>query len=83
KYPRTTLNSRFSGGVKAVCDQVTRGGTERMPELYPNIDGIFDLVQTGETLKQNGLVIVADNIQPVTFDGVWSWYKPGSKPVTM
>lgn len=55
---------------------VSGGGLEALPSLMPELDGTFDLVETGRTAKENNLVIVADNLVPVTLDLIW----PKSKP---
>jgi ATP phosphoribosyltransferase len=51
--------------------RVADGGLEALPRLFPGLDGTFDLVETGETAADNGLVIVRDNLVPVTLDAVW------------
>jgi len=35
------------------------------------VDAIFDIVDSGRTIKENGLEIVADNLQPVSIGAVW------------
>jgi len=45
---------------------VTAGGSvEALPYLVDGMDAIVELVQSGESLRQNGLTIYEDNILPV------------------
>ncbi len=48
------------------------GGEEALPALMPELDGIFVLVDTGKTIEENDLVVIADNLTPVTLDAIWS-----------
>jgi ATP phosphoribosyltransferase len=51
---------------------LTNGGLEALPKLFPELDGTFDLVESGQTALDNDLVIIEDNLVPVTLDAVWS-----------
>jgi ATP phosphoribosyltransferase len=49
----------------------TDGGLEALPRVLPQLDGTFDLVESGKTAADNDLVIVEDNLYQVTLDAVW------------
>jgi ATP phosphoribosyltransferase len=51
---------------------LTNGGLEALPKLFPELDGTFDLVESGQTAFDNDLMIIEDNLVPVTLDAVWS-----------
>lgn len=54
KYPK--IAKKYLEEIKLKCEIIKKNGSL---ELYPRIgyvDGIIDLVQTGDTLKANGLV---------------------------
>lgn len=60
-YPNAT-RMFFRGRVQIAY---TPGSTEILPYRKPEIDAICELVQTGESLRQNGLKVFKDNIAPV------------------
>lgn len=60
-YPNAT-RMFFRGRVQIAY---TPGSTEVLPYRKPEIDAICELVQSGESLRQNGLVIFKDDIAPV------------------
>ena len=41
------------------------GSTEALPELLPEVDGIVDLVKSGNTLRENNLKIFIDDLARV------------------
>jgi len=51
--------------------RLTEGGLEALPQLLTDIDGTFDLVESGQTASDNRLVCLRDNLVPVTLDAVW------------
>jgi ATP phosphoribosyltransferase len=47
-------------------DKVPLGGIETYPDQYPyKVDAIFELVRSGDSLRDNGLEIIADNLMDV------------------
>ncbi len=67
-YPRTAANVLGMAGVALSMDEMTivSGGVESLPwQPELGVDAVFELVQSGVSLRQNGLVIVADDLQSV------------------
>ncbi len=67
-YPRTAATVLGRVGVTLSMDETTIvcGGVESLPwQTELGVDAIFELVQSGASLQQNGLVIVADSLQSV------------------
>jgi len=60
--------------------RLTEGGLEALPALLPELDGTFGLVESGQTARDYGLVVVRDNLVPVTLDAVWP---AAPQPVTI
>jgi len=60
-YPNAT-RAFFNGFVHIAY---TPGSTEALPYLKPEIDAICELVQSGDSLRENNLKIFKDNIAPV------------------
>lgn len=52
-------------GDRALGAIVQGGAIESLPEQYPDLDGIFELVRSGDSLRRQGLEIVEDDIAPV------------------
>ena len=72
-----TIAATYPGLAKQVFGPKTKvilsgGGLEALPKLMPELDGTFDLVESGQTAKENDLIVVADNLVPVTLDLLWS-----------
>ncbi|HSX17636.1 MAG TPA: hypothetical protein VLH86_06075 [Patescibacteria group bacterium] len=63
--------ARAALGQDTVVISLTEGGLEALPKLMPELDGTFDLVESGQTADENDLVIIEDNLVPVTLDAVW------------
>jgi len=62
QHPKIT--SRYFSGKNMVVDIVTvTGSTELMPK-HGGVDAIFDIVETGRALEENGLVIY-DEAMPI------------------
>lgn len=64
------LATTYPGLAKQSLGMATRlmvsgGGLEALPTLFPQLDGTFDLVESGLSAKENNLEIVADNVAPV------------------
>ncbi|HSH18594.1 MAG TPA: hypothetical protein VK978_04375 [Candidatus Saccharimonadales bacterium] len=70
-YPEVARMSLLTAGVN--CGSVLKmgGSVEAAPYIDPTIDAIFDIVETGDTLRENGLEIVFDNLAPVKVGAVW------------
>jgi hypothetical protein len=64
--------ARQALGPETTVMSLTEGGLEALPKLFPDLDGTFDLVESGQTAIDNDLVIIEDNLVPVTLDAVWS-----------
>ncbi len=64
KYPNVTRNF-FEGKGMDIRIIKIEGSVELAPLLGLS-DAIVDIVETGSTLKENGLVIIEDNIAPIS-----------------
>jgi ATP phosphoribosyltransferase len=64
--------ARQALGMETNVMSLTEGGLEALPKLFPDLDGTFDLVESGQTAIDNDLVIIEDNLVTVTLDAVWS-----------
>lgn len=67
-YPQTALRVLGDVGVNAFVTErsLAKGGVEALPwQPELGVDAIVDLVQTGESLRQNGLVIIRDELETV------------------
>ena len=64
---------RFSEviGTEVLVRTVMGGSIEAAPKLFGGLDGVIDLTDSGETLRQNGMEIVVDNLEQVTIGAVW------------
>lgn len=51
-------------GDKALGLRVVRGAVEGLPWLYDDLDGVFEIVRTGRSVDENGLVEV-ETIAPI------------------
>jgi len=61
QHPKIT--SRYFSGKNMVVDIVTvTGSTELMPK-HGGVDAIFDIVETGRALRENGLIIFDEAMQ--------------------
>lgn len=47
------------------------GSLESKPKQIPRVDGVFDIIDSGATVRANNLTIVADNLGSVTLGAVW------------
>ncbi len=75
-YPRAAKRSSGALGC-AVRVMATLGGSvEAAPKVYPDIDGVVDIVKSGETARQNCLIVARDDLQPVTLGAVWRESSP-------
>ncbi len=64
KYPNVTRNF-FEGKGMDIRVIKIEGSVELAP-LLGLADAIVDIVETGSTLKENGLVIIEDNVAPIS-----------------
>lgn len=64
KYPNITRKHFESKGMDVEIIKI-EGSVELAP-LLQLADGIVDIVETGSTLKENGLEIIEDNICPIS-----------------
>ena len=64
KYPNVTRNF-FEGKGMDIRIIKIEGSVELAPLLGLS-DAIVDIVETGSTLKENGLVIIEDNVAPIS-----------------
>lgn len=70
--PRTARQAVGAlGGSALRIVQVVGGSVEVAPHLLAGVDAIFDIVDSGQTLRENGLEIVADNLAAVSIGAVW------------
>jgi ATP phosphoribosyltransferase len=63
-YPRTAQISLARLGIPMTiaAEHIQSGGIESLPYQYPDLDVIFELVQSGDSLEQNNLTILEDDI---------------------
>lgn len=63
-YPNTAIRELAAIGVRATLSAkyIEPGCIEALPKQYPEIDAVFELVQSGDSLAQNGLKLVIDEI---------------------
>lgn len=47
------------------------GSLESKPRQIPRVDGVFDIIDSGATVRANNLTVVADNLGSVTLGAVW------------
>jgi len=66
-YPNTAMREMGKIGMIGQMNSrsVQPGGIEALPQEYPEIDAIFDLVRSGDTVRDNNLVIIEDDIRSV------------------
>ena len=64
KYPNITRKHFESKGMDV--DIIKIEGSVELAPLLELADGIVDIVETGTTLKENGLEIIEDNICPIS-----------------
>ena len=64
KYPNVTRNFFENKGMDIRIIKI-EGSVELAPLLGLS-DAIVDIVETGSTLKENGLVIIEDNVAPIS-----------------
>jgi ATP phosphoribosyltransferase len=56
----------------AMVEPVYFGGSlESKPRQIPRVDAIFDVVDTGQTMRANNLIIVADQLGTLSVGAVW------------
>lgn len=64
-YPNTAR--RTMGRLVLVSSRgVQGGGIESLPDQYKEIDAIFELVRSGDSLRANNLVVIEDYIETVS-----------------
>lgn len=64
-YPRQALRALGQIGANAYVTErsMATGGVEAMPwQPELGVDAIVDLVQTGNSLRQNGLIVIRDEL---------------------
>lgn len=64
KYPNVTRN--FFEGKDMDIRVIKIEGSVELAPLLELADAIVDIVETGSTLKENGLVIIEDNVAPIS-----------------
>lgn len=69
---------RYEIGEIVVVD----GSVEAMPELFPDIDAVFELCVTGETLKAHGLTVVQSDMAKIAVGFCASRRVTGSGNIT-
>jgi|GEM_PF-1368683 len=70
-YPKTAKRLVKALGSPVRLLAVWGGGVEAAPILYPELDGIIEILDTGKTARAEGLITVRDNLQPVEIGAVW------------
>lgn len=67
-YPATT--TRIMGPANEI--EYVAGGLEAELIDRPEIDCAFELVQSGDSVRQNGLQIIEDDIESVTLESLYT-----------
>jgi phosphoribosyl-ATP pyrophosphohydrolase len=80
-YPRAAKRSSGALGCAIRVLATLGGSVEAAPKIYPGIDGVVDIVKTGETARQNCLVVARDDLQPVTLGAVWRESSANTPPL--
>lgn len=80
-YPRTVRQLAKQNGLKLSTKRTMGGSVEVAPIMFEDIDAVVDLTDSGETLRQNGMTILRDNLGAVTLGAVWL-APPPSQPDT-
>lgn len=77
---RITVATSYSNALSRIAQQKdwcldrvipVGGSVEACANVLPEVDAIFDLVDTGNSLKDNGLAIVADNLGKLALGMAW------------
>jgi len=79
-YPATSRECAGTLGSAVRIVATPGGSVEVAPTLMPEIDGVIDLVDSGNTLLANGLEIVRDNLQSVRLGTVWKAETKADRP---
>lgn len=61
-YPVT---ARRVLGERMLSPLIRAGAIEGLPERFPELDGIFEIVKSGDSLRANGLVIAEDVLESI------------------
>ncbi len=77
-YPRAMKKILGARAVPAIFRQ---GCVEGLPWRFEKLDGIFELVDSGISLKENGLIIVQDDFARINLIELTT--TAGQKPVDM
>jgi ATP phosphoribosyltransferase len=66
-YPNTAIREMANIGLVGLFGprSIQPGGIESLPQEYSEIDAIFELVRSGNSIRNNELVILQDNIKSV------------------
>jgi len=76
-YPRQARRIANTLGFY-LSDVIELGGSvEAAPYILREVDAIIDVVDSGQTLKENNLSVVADNLGKLAIGAIWRKY-PGS-----
>ncbi len=78
-YPRATKSFVGQIGVPFKIVTSPRGSIEALPFVRNDVDAVIDLVKSGDTLRANGLNIVADNLGKVAIGAVWKSKTSGNE----
>lgn len=70
-YPRAAKRSSGALGCAVRIVATLSGSVEAAPTVYPGVDGVIEIVDSGDTAKQNDLMSVRDNLEAVTIGAVW------------
>jgi ATP phosphoribosyltransferase len=72
-YPRIVKTIAETQGLSLEVGKTAGGQIESLANrLRDRLDGIVDIVDTGKSLREQNLRIVADNLLPVSLYGIWT-----------
>jgi len=64
------LGQQVAGRCVPVETFDINGSIEGAPATFPQVDAVYDIVESGRTAEENGLEIVYDDLAPVTLGAV-------------
>jgi ATP phosphoribosyltransferase len=66
----TGLGQQVAGRYIPVETMDINGSIEGAPTIFPQVDAVYDIVESGRTAEENGVQIVYDDLAPVALGAV-------------
>jgi ATP phosphoribosyltransferase len=64
------LGQQVAGRYIPVETMDINGSIEGAPTIFPQVDAVYDIVESGRTAEENGVQIVYDDLAPVALGAV-------------